>query len=94
MNNIGTNGNLNVGFNALTKRVSGTEQAAVTTKAATGGVANDAFVRTGQTAQVGNAGSAATNAVDRLAAAYDADPKQFARNLAEQALGDMASLVG
>lgn len=93
------NTNNNIGFNGLTRRVgAGAESASA---ANTGRLSNanafsnDGFVRTGAAAPAsGSAAAAGTAAMDRLAAAYDADPAKFARNLAEQALNDVVSLVG
>jgi hypothetical protein len=93
--NIG--GNANLGLNGITKRVgAGAEAAKEATKTTgTGGFANDNLVRTGSTAAAtGSAGAAGAKALNDLAEAYDANPAQFAYNLAAKALNDVASLIG
>ncbi|MEB3328868.1 MAG: hypothetical protein VKQ33_06515 [Candidatus Sericytochromatia bacterium] len=92
INNNGTG----LGLNGLSKRLSGNEGPKEATKEATrGAFQSDALVRSSTVSGAApTAAAAAAASLERLSSAYHPDPAVFARNLAEQALGEVVALVG
>ncbi|MEB3222291.1 MAG: hypothetical protein VKS61_09460 [Candidatus Sericytochromatia bacterium] len=90
------NNNKNLGLNGLAKRLGGADAAKEAAKdAPKASFRSDSLVRTSAVAgSAPNASAASAASLERLASAYDPDPATFARNLAEQALGEVVSLVG